>query len=374
MEKRSKVFLFVSSYDRTGGAETQAQLFSTGLAQAGYDVMVITRLIPGCKRRQPAKGVVVKRTFVFGGRHLKGLLYIMQGFFWAIRWGVRGEVKLIYALQCESPMILAWMVKQVFRKAILLISVAGGDWQLIKTSPIRQYFIRQTDYLRVPNPSIRDEARKIIEDRKIWLNPSGIDLNLFRPPLAGDKEIRRQALGIPSSAKVFIYVGRLEKIKGVDLLLESWIAFRNNGHKNVYLIIIGSGSLERMVLSYTKEGVRFLGEKSPREVADILGVADAFVSPSRQDAGPFTILEAMAKGLPIIATAVGFAPDIFDKANVGFLAQPNDRQSLVEGFEFFVKLPESEAVLMGKRGREIVQKWYDLESTIQEHIKKLNRE
>jgi glycosyltransferase involved in cell wall biosynthesis len=127
----------------------------------------------------------------------------------------------------------------------------------------------------------------------------------------------------------FINVARFTSVKNQSLLIDAFSKVREQ-IKNVKLILVGDGELRNAVEKKVAQNglsdvVEFTG--NIQNVAEKLRSADAFVLPSRYEGLPLTILEAMASGLPIIATNVGGVPDIV-KDN-GVLFKDNDLDSLV---------------------------------------------
>ncbi len=128
----------------------------------------------------------------------------------------------------------------------------------------------------------------------------------------------------------FLYVGRLESVKGPDILLEACEKLPLGNWK---IEIGGDGTLEKS-LHKTKthskhnERIDFLGRLDGKLVADQMKKADCLVVPSRNESLPLVIIEAARNGLPVIATDVGDCKHIIKQYNVGYVARPNDANSL----------------------------------------------
>lgn len=160
------------------------------------------------------------------------------------------------------------------------------------------------------------------------------DETVFKP---ADRVTQRRALGIPEDDKVVIFVGRLESGKGVAALLE---AFRELTQRldTVRLLIVGQGSqreaLERQVANGTlAERVTMLGWLQADLVARYLAAADVFVLPSEAEGLPISLIEALACGVPAVATRVGGIPDLITNGINGLLVSSGVHDELVEGLE-----------------------------------------
>ena len=124
---------------------------------------------------------------------------------------------------------------------------------------------------------------------------------------------RRAELGVGDSTFVCLYVGRLEEVKDLDTLLKAVARLDQSMRRRTRVFLVGNGS-ERATLESLCQSlslattVTFLGERS--DVQELLNVADAFVMTSRTEGLPMALIEAMAAGLPCVATAVGGIPAV----------------------------------------------------------------
>jgi glycosyltransferase involved in cell wall biosynthesis len=125
------------------------------------------------------------------------------------------------------------------------------------------------------------------------------------PPVSPEQRSRlRERWSVPAPARVWLTVGRLEEQKGVDVLLEAWAALEE---PRPYLVVVGDGSrraeLEAQARALRLTGcVRFAGAAA--DARALYRAADGFVLASRFEGMPLALLESMAAGLPVVATAV----------------------------------------------------------------------
>lgn len=131
---------------------------------------------------------------------------------------------------------------------------------------------------------------------------NGVDLQRFAP---GDVQAARSALGIAADESIVVSVGRLVAGKGFDVA-----ACAVRELPGVRLVLVGDGP-ERAKLEELGQGrVLFLGARPADEVALAYQAADAFVLPSHREGWPNVVTEALASGLPVVATPVGGIPQI----------------------------------------------------------------
>ncbi len=166
---------------------------------------------------------------------------------------------------------------------------------------------------------------------KVTVLHNGVDLVRFQP-LAGKKAEMRRKLGIPQNAVVVLTVRRLVYKNGIDTLIESAnIAVKRNSR--IIFLVVGKGPDQNSVQMTVKrlgiEGnFRLAGFVKDDELPFYYNVADLFVLPSKSGEGlPLVALEAMACGLPVIATNVGGISEIMMK-DYGRLVPPNNPKLL----------------------------------------------
>jgi glycosyltransferase involved in cell wall biosynthesis len=170
-----------------------------------------------------------------------------------------------------------------------------------------------------------------------------------------------------TDSKVIVtFVGRLAPPKDLTMLLKAVKPLAG-----IEVLIVGDGELRKEVEKYIlKNGlskkVFLLGERE--DVPEILVNSDVFVLPSRWEGLPFTIIEAMMAGLPVIASKVGGVPELVDDGITGFLVPPGDYRSLAQAIQKLVDDKNLREV-MGKNGREKALKLFTVERMLSETAK-----
>jgi len=184
--------------------------------------------------------------------------------------------------------------------------------------------------------SLRQLALQLgIAEDKVRVVANGVDAGTFHPlPRAQ----ARTALGLADDVPVLISVGGLMERKGFHRVIELLPALRKRFPGLVYLIVGGAsaegdwrGKLEQMVEELDLVGaVRFLGVIEPQKLKLPLSAADVFVLASRNEGWANVILEAMACGLPVVATDVGGSREVVCRPDLGTIV-PFDDPAALEG-------------------------------------------
>lgn len=128
-----------------------------------------------------------------------------------------------------------------------------------------------------------------------------------------------------------LFVGRLEHAKGVDVLLKAILHIKEKYERNVKVAIVGDGSKKEYLKGLVDEykispSVEFLGIR--KDVKELMNVSKIFVLPSRWEGLPMVILEAMANGIPIIATDVGGIGEVIENKVNGIIVPEEDSETL----------------------------------------------
>jgi glycosyltransferase involved in cell wall biosynthesis len=190
------------------------------------------------------------------------------------------------------------------------------------------------DRLIAPSEAIADKLRS--EGRgavPITIIPNGVDLDRFgaHRSIAGRKKLRA-AVGIPAEAFLIGVVARLEPEKGHRFLLAAWPEIAR-AMPNAWLLLVGDGSLGSVLRGHASSlaaqaGRRVIFAGGQTDVAAVTEALDLAVLPSLREAQGIALLEAMAAGVPVIASAVGGVPETIRDGVDGLLVPPADPDAL----------------------------------------------
>ena len=200
-----------------------------------------------------------------------------------------------------------------------------------------------------------------VQGQIIELVENGVDFSVWRSESTVSKE--------PNPQVHFVFLGRLVDWKGVDLLLEAFAPVV--AQTNAVLEIIGDGKMREELEAQTArlaidDSVIFSGWLSQEQCAIKLQQADAMVMPSLREPGGAVVLEAMAVGLPVIATNWGGPADYMD-STCGILVEPASKEGFVQGLaDAMLKLAHSPELRqsMSCAGRERVRQHFDWERKV----------
>ena len=230
--------------------------------------------------------------------------------------------------------------------------------------------------------ALGDHVQRDVQSNNIVVIQNGVDIADWE--VASNIEDARSRLGIDLSAYVVICVGRITKIKGVEILLRAADQLRGE-IPEMYTVVIGStsGSFSarendnqyavNLVRTYDGPAVRFTGFVDNRsdEFRDYLTSADLLVLPSWFDNQANVILEAFAMNLPVVATRVGGIPNMVPDT-VGRLFEPGEVDALSAELKHLYRHPEKRRKLAGCT-RQHVEANHTWEASARQHIAVFSR-
>ena len=207
--------------------------------------------------------------------------------------------------------------------------------------------------------------RGILQLKHSRVIPNGIDLSRFKPdPLA--RHETRDRLGIPDQAPLVGFMGRLTYQKAPELFVLAAHAVLSRFPEAMFLLI-GDGPersrLERLIqaLGITSR-IQVLGER--HDVPELLAALDCFVLPSRWEGLPIALLEAMAVGVPAIATAVNGTQELIQPKESGWLVPPDQLAELITAL--FASLSDpARAQAFAQAARARIERDYALPTMIE---------
>jgi 1,2-diacylglycerol 3-alpha-glucosyltransferase len=192
----------------------------------------------------------------------------------------------------------------------------------------------------------------------------GLDLTLYQPEPDIDRKLYKERYGISPDKKSFLYLGRLDGEKRIDLLIEAMSRLQRD---DVQLVVAGKGRAEEQLHLQAKSmqesgRVVFTGFIAPEDLPGLLNSVDVFVMPSEAELLSISTLEAMGCGRPVLLADALALPELVHEGQNGYLFKAGDADSLAAK----MNLLADEAYrweAMGEVSRDLAQ-MHSLDSTI----------
>jgi D-inositol-3-phosphate glycosyltransferase len=198
-----------------------------------------------------------------------------------------------------------------------------------------------------------------IADSQIRLIPCGVDLSRFTPGSEAERCAVRKRL-TPGGEPVLVFAGRLDPIKGIDLLLESIARMRMRAH----LFVIGGDpagdpEVERLKRHAVELGIadriHFPGAMPQQELTAYYRAADAIVVTSRYESFGLVAVEALACGTPVVASAVGGLTSIVRDGENGLLVPERTSEAFAARLDYLLEHPETRTLLARNARRSVAR-------------------
>lgn len=358
-----------------GGAEQQCLRLSRELVKRGNHVVVLTsRQSPVTLGHETIDGVMIRRFYTpfdpqLTGRYFVGsLVWIAKLAFWFLR--NQGNVRLIHVHQLKLQAYLGCLFGKMLRVPCVVKPGNAGlrsDIANVRRKPVigRKMIttiLRDTDRFVAISDAIRDELiSEGVPASRVVSVPNGVEINLGFDEL----DHSRWPNGATGEGwqRVFLFAGRLEAVKNVPLVLQSFPA----AGPQARLLIVGTGSLkaelEKAAREYGLDGrVSFLGfHPNPKE---LMQRAHFFVLSSVAEGMSNAMLEAMSSGLVPISTPVSGSRDLIVHGKNGFISGDFSSLRYGQALETASKLSAEQFRAMSRAAFDTVQRECSIGSVV----------
>lgn len=231
-----------------------------------------------------------------------------------------------------------------------------------------KYLAKYTDIIIADSESVANYLinKQGISSKKVVTILNGIDIDKYRREI--DVNRKRKEIGLNQNDLIIGIVARLVPVKNHLCLLKAFSLLKSK-LGNVKLVIVGDGELRDDLERYVRDNeldkeVLFLGNR--RDVPELLKIFDLFVLPSLSEGLSITLLEAMASGIPIVATDVGGNSEIIGNNEAGILIPPDSVETLFEAM-LYLLTNKDRADKLGKAGIQRATQLFSLSHMVKRY-------
>ena len=342
-----------------GGAQRQIERMANDLVRRGHRVTIVTRRWKGMGREVKCEEARVIRLPALNWGALGPLSFMLSCL--VFLFCKRHDVDLIHAHQHDSVFIGA-VLKPIIKKPVIghfhgglhksgQVLMFPNNW---KGNLMVRLVKKYADILLPVSTPIRDALLSVGLTNVFSVLPNGVDAEHYYPAEILEKQSLRKKLGLPNKATIFVFSGRLEHIKGIDLLSKAWQE-RFQTVSEQALVILGTGSLYDWMKQLGGKVTNLVVTGQVENVADYLRAADVFVMPSRYEGTSLAVLEAMSCALPVVLTEVGGNVEIVETHVNGILIENENVQQLIETIEL-LSLDKTLRKRLGEQARQTILK------------------
>jgi len=290
---------------------------------------------------------------------------------------MRDKYDLVHFHGASLPLIICLPLLKLLRKkgiAKVLASGLGTEAGSLRgrylfLGNIMAYILKKADLFIAISQEITDGLRKDgIPPERIKHITNFVDTDKFQPINNNERHMFKRTLALDKNI-VINFTGRIVGRKGLDILIP---AFARNSELTLSsrLLIVGTGPYEQRAKEMVSDlgigdKVRFLGHSS--EVARYYQTSDIFVLPSYAEGMPNSLLEAMACGLPVIASRIGGVVDVVEDGKSGILFEPGNVSELASAIVRLLRDDELRQRL-GTEARKRIVENFSIEKVAEEYI------
>ena len=389
---RPSVWFLISSYHPTvGGGETHARLLARELVRRGWPITILTRRRDrSWPKMESLEGSTIRRVGPAGAPRLGKYGMLLPALF--TLWRHRASIDVLYVCGLRVLGLAGVLFSLLTGRPVILRSEACGEWSgdFIFNSPHQAtlrgrwlihkliaarnaLYLKAQRFLSISNVIRTEFVEGGIPPERIVHIPNGIDTAAFFPGPVSERPALRRSLGLPESAFLYAYSGKLNRGKGLETLVRAWARVQA-ARPQAHLVLIGAGG--QQFLSCESElraeaarlnladSITFTGYVS--RVPDYLRACNAFVFPSESEALGLALIEAMSCGLPALASATGGILDIIDDGRNGGLLPVGDADAWARAMLALMDDPPRQAA-WAEAGQRTARDIFSIESAAISH-------
>lgn len=370
-----------------GGVGRQAVLLTTKLKESGLELFVLARKMKNMPEFQAPPDIDIHYIPAFRpavhNLEDKSFLNLLTSLSFSLMLAcklfvMRKKYDIVHFHGASLPLIICLPLLKLLKKKIVAKVLASGlateagslKGRYLFLGNMMTYILRKTDSFIAISQEIADGLENDgIHPEKIKKITNFVDTIRFHPVSSEEKHRLKNTLSMDENI-VINFTGRIVERKGIDVLINAFARSKELLTRCI-LVVIGSGPDEgRMKNLVLKIGidnnVRFLGHRS--KVARHYQASDIFVFPSYAEGMPNSLLEAMACGLPVIASRIGGVVDVVEDGKSGILFEPGNVHELASAMSKLLNDAELRQRL-GDEARKRIVGNFSIDKIADEYLK-----
>lgn len=370
-----------------GGVGRHAVILTAKLRERGLELFILSRKMKNIpESRMPPNIVVYPLPALRPGVHIleeKSFSNFLTSLSFSVMLAfklfvMRKQYDLVHFQGASIPLIVCLPLLKLIKKKVsakILASRLGTEAGALKgrylfIGNILAWILRRTDAFVAISQEIADGLKNDgVQLEKIYKITNFVDISRFQPLDSDERSMLKRTLSLDKDI-IINFTGRIVGRKGIDVLINAMATNRELLLSSI-LIIVGSGPDEDKMKNLVSRlgidnNIRFLGQTS--EVVRYYQASDIFVLPSYAEGMSNSLLEAMACGLPVIASRIGGVVDVIEDGKTGILFEPGDISGLSSALVRLANDAELRQRL-GIEARKKMVKDFSIERVAEEYIK-----
>jgi glycosyltransferase involved in cell wall biosynthesis len=367
-KKKTKVLIFSLTYfPFVGGAEVALYEITKRIPSIEFD-LITAKISQNLPDSETIGNLHIFR--VGKGNKSDKYLYPLRAFLFSRKLCKKNQYNLIWAMLASWAGMAALLFKLFNSQVKYLLTLQSGDsnWFIWLRSwfwyPVYKMIYTKADHIQVISNWLKRRARRYGYKNEISLVPNGVDLKKFQ--ISNFKfqidELKKE-LNIPTKNKIVFTSSRLVKKNDIATLIKSIHLLITRYSLRITLLIAGTGKLEQKLRDLTRDlklakNVIFLGHVQHSQISKYYQLADVFARPSLSEGQGISFIEAMAVGVPVVATPVGGIPDFLLDKKTGLFCKTKNPRDLAEKIKLLFEDKKLYQEIQ-TNGLELVKQKYD---------------
>ena len=351
-----------------GGLEIYVSTFAKRFAKAGHDIICVS--IPGSRLNNELLNGKFKNINIIPKLKYLDFLSALK-----IKKSINQGIDIIHVHQSKD-LSTSILLKKLFTNSKLVFS-QQMDSRYRKKDLFHRWIYKNLDCV----VTMTDDMKKnhidntAVNPDKIKTIYNGIDVMRFNNTDSSGK------YNLPSDKIIIGTVGRLDRLKNQELLIDAALCLIKSGITNLHFIIIGDETdsitgkgyrqklFDKLEINNLKSFFTFFSFTN--QVENLFRAMDIFVLPTDKESFGYVIIEAMASGLPVIASNKGGPKEIIEENINGFLFESGDFKDLATKLELLID-NHKKRIEMGNESIRIVNNKFDIDLTIKKYLELFN--
>ena len=360
---------------KSGGMNVYVQQLARSLGNLGIEVDIFTRQHPEAVSEIEEISPGVRVVHLPGGDSnapMDSLFSELPGFLEAVR-EFCSEYNLSYGAVHSHYWLSGWVGRALARDmdvphvttfhtlSLIKMQSRAGESEPIRRQRVERELMADSDQIVAFSPHERDAMARLYDadPDRIQLVPCGVDLDRFQPL---DQEESRERLGL-NNDKVLLFVGRIESLKGLDLLVHA--AAQMETCQGLRVLVVGGDDGKEGEAARVRQLVQnlemdeifdFVGRVDQADLPLYYSAADVCVVPSFYESFGLAALEAMACGTPVVASRVGGLSTVVQHGRTGYLKSWRCPEAFANSLEMIIsskRLQDSMGIAARKRAEDL---------------------
>lgn len=330
-----KILIFSVAYHPfVGGAEIAVKEITDRISDIEFHMLTVN--LDGKQKREEKIGNIY--IYRIGSGYFGKLFFPFFGTIKALSLNKKIKFDLIWSIMANYAGFAALFFKYLKPKILFLLTLQEGDpieyikRQVWLVYPLFTQIFRKADKMQTISNYLADFGKSMGFEGKIDVIPNGVDVRKFQiadSKSQTDKKLQTETILITTS-RLVVKNGIGDVVKSLQYLPQ-----------NVKFLVLGVGPLERELKGLAKNlglesRVNFLGFVDQKDIPKYLQMSDIFIRPSLSEGMGNSFIEAMAGGVPVIATSVGGIPDFLKDKETGLFCEVKNPKSIAEKVELLM--------------------------------------